>query len=156
MYNRHKICGMNHHPRRPAAMWRPGCPPQGGGIEMVQTPSRPATAASVDHDHLPIQGIDYIEFYVGNAKQAAHFYLTGSGFRVPAYPGQETKVRDHASYVVEQGDIRFVFTSPLSSESDIAKHIMLHGYGVKDIALRVDDAAAAFEATVARGAEPVM
>ena len=118
---------------------------------MVQTPSRPATAAAttVDHDHLPIQGIDYLEFYVGNAKQAAHFYRTGFGFRLTAYCGPETKVRDHASYVVQQGDIRFVFTSPLTPESEIAKHIMLHGDGVKDIALRVDDAAAAFEATVA-------
>jgi 4-hydroxyphenylpyruvate dioxygenase len=125
---------------------------------MVQSPSRPATAAAatVDHDHLPIQGIDYIEFYVGNAKQAAHFYRTGFGFRLTAYCGPETKVRDHASYVVQQGDIRFAFTSALTPESEIAKHVMLHGDGVKDVALRVDDAAAAFEATVGRGAEPVM
>jgi 4-hydroxyphenylpyruvate dioxygenase len=127
---------------------------------MVQSPARPeasrSTAGAADGDHLPIQGIDYVEFYVGNAKQAAHYYRTGFGFRLTAYSGPETKVRDHASYVVEQGDIRFVFTASLTPDSEIAKHVNLHGDGVKDITLRVDDAAAAYEATVARGAEPVM
>jgi 4-hydroxyphenylpyruvate dioxygenase len=125
---------------------------------MVGTPTRPATTAvsQAPIDHLPIQGIDYIEFYVGNAKQAAHFYRTGFGFHLTAYSGPETGVRDRASHVVEQGDIRFVLTSALQPDSDIARHVALHGDGVRDIALRVDDAAVAFEETVARGAVPVL
>ncbi len=125
---------------------------------MLESPTRspgPAPTAPLA-DHLPLQGIDYLEFYVGNAKQAAHFYRTAFGFRLVAYSGPETKVRDRASYVLEQGDIRLVLTSALGPDSDIARHVLIHGDGVKDIALRVDDAAATFEAAVARGAEPVM
>jgi 4-hydroxyphenylpyruvate dioxygenase len=124
---------------------------------MVQTPTRPGQAAapSAEDDHLPLQGIDYVEFYVGNAKQAAYFYRAGFGFKLVAYSGPETKVRDRASYVLEQGDIRLVFTSALSPDSAIARHVLEHGDGVKDVALRVDDAAAAFEAAVTRGAAPV-
>lgn len=131
---------------------------------MVQSPARRQTR-QVDQavlprpdpdDHLPLQGIDYLEFYVGNAKQAAHFYRTGLGFRLVAYSGPETKVRDRASYVLEQGDIRLVLTSPLGPDGEIADHVHRHGDGVKDIALRVDDAEVAFNAAVERGAEPVL
>ncbi|MGH2531753.1 MAG: 4-hydroxyphenylpyruvate dioxygenase [Thermomicrobiales bacterium] len=125
---------------------------------MVQTTTRPGTTVASDPhaDHLPLQGIDYVEFYVGNAKQAAHFYRTGFGFKLVAYSGPETKVRDRASYVLEQGDIRFVLTTSLDPDSEIARHVQLHGDGVADVALRVDDAAAAFEAAIGRGAEPVL
>jgi 4-hydroxyphenylpyruvate dioxygenase len=124
---------------------------------MIQSPTRrdAFVASDPQHDHLPLQGIDYIEFYVGNAKQAAHFFRTGFGFKLVAYSGPETKVRDRASYVLEQGDIRLVLTSALSPESDIAQHVLRHGDGVKDIALRVDDASAAFREAVGRGATPV-
>ena len=114
------------------------------------------TVATAPVDHLPLQGIDHIEFYVGNAKQAAHYYRTGFGFRLVAYAGPETGVRDRASYVLEQGEIRLVLTSALGPEAEIARHVLVHGDGVKDVALRVDDAAAAFEAAVARGAEPIL
>ncbi len=128
---------------------------------MVQSPVRPlaqapAEGGSGEQDHLPLRGIDHLEFYVGNAKQAAHFYRTGFGFKLIAYSGPETKVRDRASYVLEQGDIRLVLTSPLGPEGEIAEHVRLHGDGVKDVALRVDDAEAAFTAALARGAEPVL
>ncbi|MDP9355518.1 MAG: 4-hydroxyphenylpyruvate dioxygenase [Chloroflexota bacterium] len=119
----------------------------------ARSPDAPPTAPPTDH--LPLQGIDYLEFYVGNAKQAAHFYRTAFGFRLVAYAGPETKVRDRASYVLEQGDVRLVLTSALGPDSEVARHVLTHGDGVKDIALRVDDAATAFEAAVTRGAEPV-
>ncbi|MDQ3928767.1 MAG: 4-hydroxyphenylpyruvate dioxygenase [Chloroflexota bacterium] len=106
-------------------------------------------------DTFPIQGIDYIEFYVGNAKQAAHFYRTAFGFNVVAYAGPETKVRDRASYVLEQNKIRFVLTAPLQPEGEIAAHVNLHGDGVKDIALRVPDVDYAYHTAVERGATRV-
>ncbi|WP_026369743.1 4-hydroxyphenylpyruvate dioxygenase [Kallotenue papyrolyticum] len=107
-------------------------------------------------DFLQLKGIDYVEFYVGNARQAAHFYRTAFGFKPIAYAGLETGVRDRASYVLEQRNIRLVFTAPLHPDSPIAEHVKLHGDGVKDIAFTVDDAAQAFEETVRRGAQPVM
>ena len=116
----------------------------------------PRATAAAATDHLPLQGIDHVEFYVGNAKQAAHFYRTGFGFRLVAYAGPETGVRDRASYVLQQGEIRLVLTSALDPDSDIARHVLLHGDGVKDVALRVDDASAAFAAATARGATPVL
>jgi 4-hydroxyphenylpyruvate dioxygenase len=127
---------------------------------MVQTQTKPRSTRAVsqekaEQDHLPLQGVDYVEYYVGNARQAAHFYRTGFGFKLVAYAGPETKVRDRASYVLQQGEIRLVLTTALDPDSEIARHVALHGDGVKDIALRVDDAATAFAATVARGAEPV-
>jgi 4-hydroxyphenylpyruvate dioxygenase len=104
------------------------------------------------HDFLPLNGTDYVEFYVGNAKQAAHFYKTAFGFQSLAYAGPETGVRDRASYVLQQGKIRLVLTSPMHSDHPIAEHIKKHGDGVKVLALWVDDAYDAFAQTVSRGA----
>jgi 4-hydroxyphenylpyruvate dioxygenase len=107
-------------------------------------------------DFLPLNGTDYVEFYVGNAKQAAHFYKTAFGFQSLAYAGLETGIRDRASYVLQQGKIRLVLTSPLNSASPINQHIVKHGDGVKVIALWVDDAKKSFEETVSRGAKPFL
>ena len=107
-------------------------------------------------DFLPIQAIDYVEFYVGNAKQAAHYYRTAFGFTPKAYAGMETRVRDRTSYLLEQGEIRLLVTGALTEDSPIAEHVRRHGDGVKDIALRVLDCESAFRETVARGARPVM
>ena len=104
-------------------------------------------------DFLPINGTDYVELYVGNAKQAAHFYKTALGFEDLAYAGLETGVRDRTSYVLKQGKIRIILTSPFDPESDIAHHIRVHGDGVKVIALWVDDAYDAYEQTIKRGAK---
>lgn len=112
------------------------------------------TADTAIKDILPLNGTDHIEFYVGNAKQAAHFYQTAFGFRLVAYAGPETGVRDRASYVVVQDKIRFVFTTALNPDSDIARHVHQHGDGVKVLALWVDDAEEAFRGTVERGAKP--
>ena len=114
-----------------------------------------AHPASVEQDFLPLNGTDYVEFYVGNARQAAHFYRTAFGFRLAAYRGPETGVRDHASYLLVQGKIRFVLTTGLRPEHEIAGHVFLHGDGVRDIALWVDDAEAAWRETTARGARSV-
>ncbi|MHA6698173.1 4-hydroxyphenylpyruvate dioxygenase [Chryseobacterium sp. A301] len=105
---------------------------------------------------LPINGTDYIEFYVGNAKQAAHFYKTAFGFQSVAYAGPETGVRDRASYVLQQGKIRLVLTTGLKSDSPINEHVKKHGDGVKILALWVDDATSAFEETTKRGAKPYL
>jgi 4-hydroxyphenylpyruvate dioxygenase len=107
-------------------------------------------------DFLPIQAIDYVEFYVGNAKQAAHYYRTAFGFTPKAYAGLETGVRDRTSYLLEQGEVRLVLTGALSAESPIAEHVRMHGDGVKDIALRVADCEAAFRETTQRGAKAIM
>src|ERR1700753_415666 len=103
-------------------------------------------------DFLPINGTDYIEFYVGNAKQAAHYYKTAFGFQGLAYAGPETGVRDRASYVLQQGKIPLVLTTPMSSEHPISEHIRKHGDGVKVLALWVDDAFDAYDQTIQRGA----
>jgi 4-hydroxyphenylpyruvate dioxygenase len=107
---------------------------------------------SLEKDFLPLNGTDYIEFWVGNARQAAHYYRTAFGFRLAAYRGPETGVRDRASYVLVQDKIRFVLTTPLQPDHAIADHIRLHGDGVRDIALWVDDAEAAWRETTRRGA----
>ncbi len=109
----------------------------------------------MDQDFLPINGTDYIEFYVGNAKQASLFYQHCFGFELIAYAGPETGVRDRASYVLKQNKIRFVFTSSLISESEISDHVRKHGDGVKVLALWVDDATKSYHETVSRGAESV-
>ncbi len=111
---------------------------------------KPTTA--IEQDFLPILGTDHIEFYVGNAKQAAYFYRTAFGFQLTAYAGLETGVRDRASYVLQQGKIRFVLTTPYHPNNPIADHIYTHGDGVKVLALWVDDARAAWEETTKRGA----
>ncbi len=95
-------------------------------------------------DFLPINGTDHIEMYVGNAKQAAHFYKTAFGFQTKAYAGPETGVRDRVSYVLQQGKIRLVLTTPLKSDSPISEHVRKHGDGVKILALWVDDATLSF------------
>ena len=107
-------------------------------------------------DFLPINGTDYLELYVGNAKQAAHFYKTAFGFQSLAYAGPETGVRDRASYVVRQGKITLILTSPLHSDSPISEHIKKHGDGVKILALWVDDAYQAYQETTSRGAKSYM
>ncbi|MFC5194031.1 4-hydroxyphenylpyruvate dioxygenase [Bizionia hallyeonensis] len=104
-------------------------------------------------DFLPLLGTDYVEFYVGNAKQAAHFYKTAFGFQSYAYRGLETGSRDKVSYVLKQDKIRLVLTTPLTSSSPINDHIVKHGDGVKVVALWVDDARSAYEETTKRGAK---
>ncbi len=105
-------------------------------------------------DTFPINGTDYIEFYVGNAKQASHFYRGAFGFRLVGYRGPETGTRDRASYVLEQDKVRLVLTTALRPDSPIAEHVARHGDGVKDLALWVDDARDAFAKAVERGAKP--
>lgn len=107
-------------------------------------------------DFLPLKGTDFIEFYVGNAKQAAHFYKTAFGFQSLAYAGPETGVRDRSSYVLIQGKMRIMLTTPLKSDHPINQHIQKHGDGVHSLALWVDDAYDAFEQTVKRGAKVYM
>ena len=107
-------------------------------------------------DFMPINGTDYVEFYVSNAKQAAHFYKTAFGFSSFAYSGLETGNRETESYVLAQDKIRFVFTSPLKSGTEVGKHIDKHGDGVKVIALWVDDARKAYAEAMARGAKSYM
>jgi 4-hydroxyphenylpyruvate dioxygenase len=107
-------------------------------------------------DFLPLNGTDYVEFYVGNAKQAAYYYRAAFGFKLVAYRGPETGTRDRVSYVVQQGKIRFVLTTPLSPDGPIADHIKLHGDGVHEIALWVDDAESAYLETTRRGARGVL
>jgi 4-hydroxyphenylpyruvate dioxygenase len=107
-------------------------------------------------DFLPINGTDYVELYVGNAKQAAHFYRSALGFSLIAYAGPETGRRDRSSYVVQQGAIRLILTSPMQPEGPIAAHVTLHGDGVRDIGLWVDDAESAYRETTHRGAKGVM
>ena len=105
-------------------------------------------------DFLPLLGTDYVEFYVGNAKQAAHFYKTALGFQSMAYAGLETGIKDRTSYVVVQDKIRLVFTTPMpGNNNEIFEHIQKHGDGVKVVALWVDDATKAWEETTSRGAE---
>ena len=107
-------------------------------------------------DFLPLLGTDYVEFYVGNAKQAAHYYKTAFGFQSYAYKGLETGSRDEVSYVLKQDKIRLVLTTPLNSRSKINDHIVKHGDGVKVIALWVDDARKSYEETTKRGAKSYM
>ncbi len=112
-------------------------------------------AVAPEDDFLPINGTDYVEFYVGNAKQAAHFYASAFGFEIVGYRGPETGTRDSASYLLKQDKIRFVFTAPMGPEGPIAEHIHLHGDGVRDLAMWVDDARSAYEETVKRGAKAI-
>ena len=103
-------------------------------------------------DLMPIQGYHHLEFWVGNAKQAAHYYRTAFGFTPVAYAGPETGVRDRASWVLAQGDIRFVFTAGLGPESPIVQHQALHGDGVRNVAFAVPDAESAHQVALERGA----
>src|SRR5947209_8839278 len=115
-----------------------------------ETIERATTAAT--EDFLPIAGTDHIEFYVGNAKQAAYFYRAALGFELVAYRGPETGTRESASYVLRQNNIRLVLTTALLPSGDVADHVFRHGDGVKSIALLVDDARNAWHETTARGA----
>ncbi|HEY3249961.1 MAG TPA: 4-hydroxyphenylpyruvate dioxygenase [Ignavibacteria bacterium] len=115
-----------------------------------------AAVNGAKEDFLPLKNWDHVEFYVGNAKQSAIFYQYALGFKLTAYSGLETGDKQKASYLIEQGKIRFVLTTPYHPDSFIAEHIKHHGDGVRDIALEVDDAAGAFNETTKRGAEPVL
>src|SRR5437867_10981116 len=117
---------------------------------MAQDLDRSAT--SQHEDVMPLLGIDHVEYYVGNARQAAFYYSKAFGFKVTAYSGPETKVRDRASYVLEQGEARFVVTGAMGPEGPIAEHVHRHGDGVKDVAFRVPDATHAWEYATAHGA----
>jgi 4-hydroxyphenylpyruvate dioxygenase len=114
----------------------------------------PSTMKSAQ-DFLPLKGTDHVEFYVGNARQAAYFYRAAFGMSLVAYAGPETGQRDRASYVLQQGKIRFVFTTSLRSGSAVAEHVARHGDGVRAIALEVDDARQAWIETTARGARSI-
>ena len=109
-------------------------------------------AQTTQTDFLPLLGTDYVEFYVGNAKQAAHYYISAFGFQPLAYSGPETGMRERASYVVRQNKLTFVLSTPLHPGNDMADHIYKHGDGVKVLALMVDDATSAWEETTKRGA----
>jgi 4-hydroxyphenylpyruvate dioxygenase len=117
---------------------------------MSQLVEQTEAAAPRQTDFLPIEGTDHIEFYVGNAKQAAYFYRAAMGFRLVAYSGPETGTRGRASYVLEQNKIRFVLTTPLDPTGDIADHVAKHGDSVKSIALLVNDAKTAWAQTTER------
>src|SRR6476469_7856474 len=123
---------------------------------VMETLTSKQNTTSANTDFLPLEGTDYVEFYVGNAKQAAHYYKTAFGFQSLAYAGPETGVKDRASYAVRQHKLTFVFTTPLRANNEIADHIYKHGDGVKFLALRVGDATDAFAQTTKRGAKPYM
>lgn len=111
---------------------------------------------AIQTDFLPLEGTDYVEFYVGNAKQAAHYYMSAFGFQALAYAGPETGVKDRASYAVRQHKLTFVLTTPLRTDNPIADHVYRHGDGVKALSLRVPDATSAWEETTKRGAKSYM
>src|SRR6476620_4630140 len=108
--------------------------------------------ATMSADLLPLRRIDHVRFFVGNARQSAYFYRNAFGFDVIAYAGLETKTRHEAGYVLRQGDVTFVLASPLGPEHPEAQRLILHGDGVQDIALAVDDVTAAYGEATARGA----
>ena len=122
---------------------------------MTTTTLSEPSMAEPGGDPLALDAVDAVEFWVGNAMQAAHFYRTGWGFELVAYAGPETGVRDRCSYVLEQGALRIVLTASLREGTEISRHVARHGDGVRDITLRVGDAEAAFVEAVRRGAVPV-
>jgi 4-hydroxyphenylpyruvate dioxygenase len=119
----------------------------------MQTMTSPEVLAQPAQDFLPLKGTDYVEFYVGNAKQSAYYYQAAFGYELVAYAGPETGLRDRASYVLQQGKIRLVLTTSLLPDSDISEHVRKHGDGVKVMALWVDDARKSYEETTKRGAK---
>ena len=125
------------------------------GASVHHAPANLAQSTSAGTDFLPLKGTDHVEFYVGNARQAAYFYRAAFGMSLVAYAGPETGQRDRASYVVQQGKIRFVLTTPMRGGNLIAEHVGRHGDGVKAIALWVDNAREAWEETTRRGAVSV-
>ncbi|MBX7043340.1 MAG: 4-hydroxyphenylpyruvate dioxygenase [Ignavibacteria bacterium] len=124
-------------------------------MESVQEVESKSAGNGTSGDFLPLKRIDHLEFYVGNAKQSAIYYQYALGFKLTGYSGLETGNREKASYLLEQGKIRFVLSSPLSDDSFIAEHHRKHGDGVRDIAFEVDDARSAYEETTRRGAVSV-
>lgn len=118
---------------------------------MAETPVAPSPGAETAEDFLPINGTDYVEFYVGNAKQSAMYYAHVFGFQITGYRGPETGNRGSVSYLLTQGKIRFVLTSALGPDGPIAEHVNKHGDGVRDVALWVDDAEKSFQETTSRG-----
>lgn len=118
----------------------------------MQTAIANALQQAAASDFLPLQGTDYVEFYVGNAKQAAHYYMSAFGFQALAYAGPETGIRDKVSYAVRQHKLTFVLTTPLRANNPIADHVYKHGDAVKVLALRVDNASDAWHQTTSRGA----
>jgi 4-hydroxyphenylpyruvate dioxygenase len=134
-----------------------------GAVDEAQQGAANQTGAHINknayaeaQDFLPIKGIDYVEFWVGNARQTSTYYRALWGFTPVAFSGLETKVRDRASYLIVQNDIRFVLTAPLTPEGEIAEHVHRHGDGVKDIAFLVDDVESAWRETTSRGAVSVL
>jgi 4-hydroxyphenylpyruvate dioxygenase len=121
----------------------------------MATPTINPTQPAQTTDFLPLKGTDHVEFYVGNARQAAYFYRAAFGMSLVAYAGPETGHRDRASYVLQQGKVRFVLTTALRPDSDIARHVHTHGDGVHAIALWVDDARQAWIETTSRGARSI-
>ncbi len=124
-------------------------------VDTVSPDTTPLTRKerrAAQKDLFPIQGIDYIELYVGNALQAAHYYRLAWGYNIVGYRGPENGARDRVSYVVEQGKVRLVLTASLVSDGPIAEHVARHGDGVKDIAMRVPDVAQAYQVALSRGA----
>lgn len=122
----------------------------------METLISPSTTQQKDTDFLPLEGTDYVEFYVGNAKQAANFYKNAFGFESLAYAGPETGTKDKVSYVIRQNKLTFVLTTPLRTDNEIADHIYRHGDGVKVLALKVKDATNAWKETTNRGAVSYM
>ena len=121
----------------------------------ASTPVQSQTQETPATDFLPLKGTDHVEFYVGNARQAAYFYRAAFGMSLVAYAGPETGQRDRSSYVLQQGKVRFVFTTALRPDSEIARHVHVHGDGVHAIALWVDDARQSWIETTKRGAKSV-
>src|SRR5256886_9820759 len=121
----------------------------------IAAPKKKRAPAAAE-DFLPLEGTDHIEFYVGNAKQAAHFYKSAFGFQSLAYAGPETGIKDRASYAIQQNKLTFVLTTPTRPNNPIADHIHKHGDGVKVIALKVKDATSAWKETTKRGGKSYM
>lgn len=122
----------------------------------METITSEKQSVNTQTDFLPLQGTDYVEFYVGNAKQAAHYYMSAFGFQALAYSGPETGDKEKVSYAVRQHKLTFVLTTPIRPNNEIADHIYKHGDGVKYLALRVDDATSAWEETTKRGGKSYM
>ncbi|HYC29334.1 MAG TPA: 4-hydroxyphenylpyruvate dioxygenase [Chitinophagaceae bacterium] len=122
----------------------------------MSTITASASSQKTQTDFLPLEGTDYVEFYVGNAKQAAHYYMSAFGFQPLAYAGPETGLRDKASYAIRQNKLTLLLTTPLRPNNPIADHIYRHGDGVKALALRVSDATSAWEETTRRGGRSYM
>jgi 4-hydroxyphenylpyruvate dioxygenase len=121
-----------------------------------RTPEGQPRGQATGEDFMPLLGIDHVEYFVGNARQAAFYYSKAFGFEVTAYAGPETKVRDRASWVVEQGEARYVFTGAMGPDGPVAEHAFRHGDGVKDVAFTVPDASDAWEQATNRGATSVL